>query len=111
MTTKKKNSAPRPLSRAEISAFVFGGGMPRALGMHMVSLSRGRVTAEMQVKDLHRNRTGTVNGGAIMALADAAAAAGALANMPPQHRGGTMESKANFFAPATGPVLKALCVP
>ena len=46
-----------------------------------------------------------------MAFADVTAAAGAVANMPPGHRGGTLESKTNFFASGLGPVLKAVSVP
>ena len=111
MATKKKPARVSGPQQIKIAAFVFGGGMPRTLGMRLVSLSRKRVVAEMPVKDLHRNRTGRVNGGAIMAFADATAAAGAVANMPPGHRGGTVESKTNFFAPGLGPVLKAVSVP
>ncbi len=90
---------------------VFKGGMPTTLGMRLVSVTRKKVVAEMPVKDMHRNWNGRVNGGAIMSLADATGAAGARANMPPNHRGGTLESKTNFFAAGEGPVLRAVSVP
>ncbi|MBI3915921.1 MAG: PaaI family thioesterase [Betaproteobacteria bacterium] len=87
------------------------GGMPRALGVKLVSVSKKRVVAEMPVKPMHVNRGGRVNGGAIMAFGDICGAVGAVANMPPAHRGGTIESKTNFFAAGQGPVLKAISVP
>jgi len=90
---------------------VFRGGMPTTLGMRLVSISRKKVVAEMVVKDQHLNWNGRVNGGAIMSLADATGAAGAVANMPPGHRGGTLESKTNFFAAGEGPVLRAVSIP
>ena len=90
---------------------VFKGGMPTTLGMRLVSVTKKKVVAEMPVKDMHRNWNGRVNGGAIMSLADATGAAGARANMPPNHRGGTLESKTNFFAAGDGPVLRAVSVP
>ena len=90
---------------------VFIGGMPTTLGMKLVSISKKKVVAEMVVEDQHRNWNGRVNGGAIMSLADATGAAGAVANMPPNHRGGTLESKTNFFAAGQGPVLRAVAIP
>ena len=38
-------------------------------------------------------------------------ALGAVANRPPGYRGGTIESKTNFFASGVGPVLKAVSIP
>ena len=87
------------------------GGMPKALGIRVTSLSPRKVTAEMPVKPMHLNMNGRVNGGAIMAFADVLGALGAVANRPPGYRGGTIESKTNFFASGVGPVLSAVCVP
>ncbi len=90
---------------------VLKSGVPRALGVRLVSLSKRKVVAEMHVKRLHINRTGRVNGGALMAFADVMGAAGTVANLPPGHRTGTLESKTNFFRAGKGPVLKAESVP
>jgi 1,4-dihydroxy-2-naphthoyl-CoA hydrolase len=60
---------------------------------------------------MHTNVNGRVNGGAIMAFADALGAVGAVANRPPGYRGGTIESKTNFFAAGVGPLLLAVSVP
>ena len=90
---------------------VMKGGMPRALGVRILSLTRKKVVGEMPIKPMHLNETGKVNGGAIMAFADVLGAAGAVANRPPRHRGGTIESKTNFFAAGQGPVLSAVSIP
>ena len=90
---------------------VLKGGMPQALGIRVTSLARRKVVGEMHITPLHCNLNGRVNGGAIMAFADALGAVGAVANRPPGYRGGTIESKTNFFAAGKGPVLSAVSVP
>jgi uncharacterized protein (TIGR00369 family) len=90
---------------------IFNVGLPRALGVRLRSLTPRRVVADMRVKRAHLNRNGRVGGGVLMALADVMGAAGAVANKPVGFRGGTLESKTNFFAAATGPVLVAESVP
>ena len=90
---------------------VFLGGMPKTLGMKLVLLSKKKVIVDMPVKDMHRNWNGRVNGGAIMSLADASGAAGASFNNPPDRRGGTLESKTNFFSAGVGPVMRAVSIP
>ncbi len=108
---RAKKSAAKPSPQSPNPNRVFQGGMPTTLGMKLVSVSKKKVVAEMVVKDQHRNWNGRVNGGAIMSLADATGAAGAVANMPPHHRGGTLESKTNFFAAGMGPVMRAVAIP
>jgi len=90
---------------------VMKGGMPRALGVRLVSVTKKRVVAEMRVKPMHINRTGRVNGGALMAFADVVGAVGTVANLPPGYRTGTLESKTNFFRAGERPVLKAVSTP
>ena len=86
-------------------------GMPRTLGVRVVSISRKKVIAELPVKPMHINRSGRVNGGALMAFADVMGAAGTVANLPSGYRTGTLESKTNFFRAGMGPVLKAVSIP
>lgn len=86
-------------------------GMPRALGMRIVSITKKRVLAEMRIKPIHINRSKRVNGGALMAFADVMGAAGTVANLPRGHRTGTLESKTNFFRAGQGPVMKAVSIP
>jgi uncharacterized protein (TIGR00369 family) len=107
---KKRNDGAKRV-RAPVKSRVMLGGMPRALGVKLVSVGKKRVVAEMPVRPMHMNRGGRVNGGAIMAFGDVCGAVGAVANMPPGHRGGTVESKTNFFAAGQGPVLKAVSIP
>ncbi len=98
-------------ARAAAVSPVMKGGMPRALGIRIVSLTAKKVVGEMPIKPMHLNQNGRVNGGAIMAFADVLGAAGAVLNRPPGHRGGTIESKTNFFVAGTGPVLFAVSIP
>ncbi len=86
-------------------------GTPRTLGVRLIALTRKKVIGEVPIKPMHLNETGKVNGGAIMAFGDVLGAAGAVANRPPRHRGGTIESKTNFFAAGRGPVLSAVSIP
>jgi 1,4-dihydroxy-2-naphthoyl-CoA hydrolase len=104
---RKDTRAARLRSAREL----FRVGLPRALGVRLRSLMPGKVIAEMRVKAAHLNRNKRVGGGVLMALADVMGAAGAVANRPLGFRGGTLESKTNFFAAGTGPVLTAVSVP
>lgn len=97
--------------RARIERDVFQCGTPRVLSISLGTFSRKKVTGEMRVGSKHINRSGRVNGGAIMAFADVLGAMGTVANLPPGHRTTTLESKTNFFAAGEGPLLKAVSVP
>ena len=108
-TSKPSSKAKRALAAAHSP--VLRGGMPRTLGVRLLSLTRKRVVGEMRIKPMHINNSGSVNGGAIMAFGDVLGAAGAVANRPPGYRGGTIESKTNFFVAGTGPVLSGVAIP
>ena len=86
-------------------------GMGRALGIKLKKLSRRRLDAEMKVQEDHINRSGRINGGALMAFADILGALGTLANLPEGFRTTTLESKTNFFAAGEGAKLAATVVP
>jgi uncharacterized protein (TIGR00369 family) len=112
--TKAKRSVrhkPDPANLLPGATPVLRGGMPQALGVRVTALTRKKVVGEMDIKPLHMNLNGRVNGGAIMAFADVLGAVGAVANRPPGYRGGTIESKTNFFTAGVGPVLKAVSIP
>ena len=111
MAARSKRKGRAGPAGSTVKSRVLLGGMPRALGVNLVSVSKKRVVAEMPLKPMHMNTGGRVNGGAIMAYGDVCGAVGAVANMPPGHRGGTIESKTNFFAAGKGPVLKAVSIP
>jgi uncharacterized protein (TIGR00369 family) len=90
---------------------VHSGGLAKTLGVSILSVTKKRVTAEMPITPNHLNRSGRVAGGALMAFADLLGATGTVANLPPDHRTTTLESKTNFFAAGEGPVLKAVAKP
>jgi uncharacterized protein (TIGR00369 family) len=106
----RKKSTPKAAAARPRSP-VLDVGLPKALGIKLLTLTRKKITAEMAVTDMHLNRTGRVAGGAIMSFADALGAVGAVFHRPPGYRGGTVESKTNFFAAGRGPVLTAVTVP
>jgi 1,4-dihydroxy-2-naphthoyl-CoA hydrolase len=110
-TQAARRSKDTRAARLRSARQLFRIGLPHALGVRLRSLTPRKVTAEMRVKPAHFNRNGRVGGGVLMALADVMGAAGAVANRPLRFRGGTLESKTNFFAAATGPVLTAVSVP
>jgi 1,4-dihydroxy-2-naphthoyl-CoA hydrolase len=99
---------PAPRDPREV---VRSGGLAKTLGVNIVSVTKKRVTAEMPITPSHLNRSGRVAGGALMAFADLLGATGTVANLPPDHRTTTLESKTNFFAAGEGPVLKAIAKP
>ena len=101
----------RKSTRATADSPVMLGGMPRALGVRLISVSRKKIVGELPITSMHLNKGGNVNGGAMMAFGDVLGACGAVANRPPGHRGGTIESKTNFFAAGEAPVLKAVSKP
>lgn len=108
---KKAGSAAKPAAKnLNVGKPVLGGGMPRALGVRVTSVTRKKVVGEMPITSMHLNLNGRVNGGAIMAFADVLGAVGAVAHRPPGYRGGTIESKTNFFAAGTGPMLSAVSI-
>ena len=90
---------------------ILSGGMSRSLGFRITGIQPRKITAEMPLTVRHMNSNGRVNGGAIMAFADQLGAVGAAMHRPAGYRGGTLESKTNFFSSGDGPALFAVCVP
>lgn len=112
MSEKKSGRLTALSAKAlEHARSVFDYGLPVMLGVRALEVGPDRVTAEMQVKSEHINRGGRVGGGVLMAMADVMGAAGSVAHRPLGYRGGTIESKTNFFSAAKGPVLRAICIP
>lgn len=108
---KAKDASTKKPSRGRAHEVVLYGGMARTLGVRLMSVSKKRVVAEMQVGSKHLNRSCRVNGGALMAFADVLGATGTVANLPAGYRTTTLESKTNFFAAGEAPVLKAVSKP
>src|SRR3954469_11671447 len=109
---KKKTPAKKTLvSMAHDPHRVMKNGVARTLGMRVLSVSPRRVIAEMPIDDRHMNRNGRVNGGALMAFADAMGAVGTVANLAPGFFTTTLESKTNFFAAGAGPIINGVSKP
>lgn len=111
MAKKKTPSKKTLVSMAHDPHRVMKNGVARTLGMRVLSVSPKRVIAEMPIDDRHMNRNGRVNGGALMAFADAMGAVGTVANLPPGYLTTTLESKTNFFAAGDAPLIKAVSKP
>jgi uncharacterized protein (TIGR00369 family) len=90
---------------------VMQNGVAKTLGMRIVSMSKKKIVAEMPVDERHMNRNGRVNGGALMAFADAMGAVGTVANLPAGHLTTTLESKTNFFVAGAGPMITGVSKP
>ena len=111
-TSKASKTPAAAAGRAPIPhEVVHRGGMAKNLGVRLLKVTKQRIVAEMPVEEKHLNRSGRVNGGALMAFADLLGATGTVANLPPGHRTTTLESKTNFFAAGVGPVLSAISKP
>lgn len=70
-----------------------------ALGIEIVSATKDRVEGEMEARSQHLTAGRRVNGGVLMAFADAIASYAAGLNTPTDQTTTTLESKANFCAP------------
>jgi len=90
---------------------ILRGGMAKSLGLRLTEVKPNIVTAQMKLLPRHLNHNGRVNGGAIMAFADLLGAIGASLHRPAGWRGGTLESKTNFFASGHGPHITGICTP
>ncbi len=108
---KAAKPAAAPKRSSDLTSPVLEAGFPKALGIRILTMTKRKITAEMPVKDTHLNRTGRVAGGVIMSFADVLGAVGAVMHRPLGYRGGTVESKTNFFAAGRGPVLRAVTMP
>ena len=90
---------------------ILSGGMARMLGFEVTAITPRKVSARMKLLPRHMNHNRRVNGGALMAFADYLGALGAAMHRPEGYRGGTLESKTNFFASGTGEAILADCIP
>ena len=86
--------------------------LPRWLGIELTDASADRIAAEVIVREDHAIETGTIHGGAIMAIADTLGALGTIANLRPGQWTTTLESKTNFLGPArVGTKILCECLP
>jgi uncharacterized protein (TIGR00369 family) len=81
------------------------------LGMRFVETGPDRVVAELEIRDHLRTVRGTLHGGALMALADAAGGTATILNLPEGAATATIESKTNFFAAGKSGTVRAETTP
>jgi len=110
-TKKTSKTNGKLLSSGHDPNRVMQNGVARTLGMRIVSMTKKKIVAEMPIDERHMNRNGRVNGGALMAFADAMGAVGTVANLPRGFFTTTLESKTNFFAAGAGPIINGVSKP
>jgi len=110
-TKKTSKTNGKLLSSGHDPNRVMQNGVARTLGMRIVSMTKKKIVAEMPIDERHMNRNGRVNGGALMAFADAMGAVGTVANLAPGFFTTTLESKTNFFAAGAGPIINGVSKP
>lgn len=73
----------------------------KTIGVDIIEASPERVVGKLLVRPDLCTSSGTLHGGAVMALADSLGAVGAFLSLPPGARGTTtLESKTNFLSAA-----------
>ncbi len=88
------------------------GLYPGLLRMRFVEATPESVKAELTVREELCTVPGVMHGGAIMGFADTLGAVGTVLNLPRGAGTTTIESKTNFFAPATtGATILGECTP
>lgn len=93
------------------TAAVPPGCLLDTLGIVLTHVGRGRARAEMRVGAVHLNQRGVLQGGGLVAFADAAAGWAAYAALP-EGRYTTLELKCNLLGKVTaGDVLVAAATP
>ncbi len=80
----------------------------RTLGIRIVKLSKGRAVLEMNVDQKLHNLSGTMHGGIMGDLADAAMGIALATTLKPQEDFTTVEFKMNFLRPHIKGPLKAV---
>jgi uncharacterized protein (TIGR00369 family) len=86
-------------------------GIDKMLGITFSSADRRRVVALLTIEPEHLSACGAIHSGVVATLAGCANSHGAVLNLPPGCATTTLETKANFFSPGAGPVLRAEAYP
>lgn len=72
----------------------------RFVGFQLIKTGRGRAVCEMRMKKHHVNTIGTIHGGILCDLSDAAMGYAVTTLFSPGEKGVTVEFKINFLKPA-----------
>lgn len=99
---------PEPPVDPEILNAHHRGTLTALLGARFVEATKGRLVAELSIRDELLTVGGRVHGGTLMSLANLVGATGTFLNLPADATGTTtLESKTNFFAGARGGLIRA----
>lgn len=75
----------------------------KLVGFRLLSSGKGRAVCELKTGRRHANTMGTVHGGILCALADAAMGFAFMSLIPENAKGATIEFKINFLRPVYFP--------
>ena len=100
-----------------VQAIIRGEALPppvaKLIGFDLVSVEQGKAVIHFQATEVHRNPMGTLHGGILCDIADAAMGIAYASNLDEGESFTTLELKINFFKPiwnarlrATGRVVK-----
>lgn len=82
-------------------------GVARLIGLRMVEIDRDRAVFELDADERHSNPMGTLHGGVICDLADAALGMAWASDLDEGESFTTLELKVNFFKPIWRAILRA----
>lgn len=95
------------LAKAMISGDVPQPPVGRLIGFELVSVEPGQAVIEFQATESHRNPMGTLHGGVLCDIADAAMGMAYASNLNDGESFTTLELKINFLKPVWNARLKA----
>jgi len=106
------HSPPAPQSHLDWLNGWIAGTQPNPpvttlIGMYGISAEAGKITLQMQAGPQHANPMGTLHGGILCDLADAAMGMAFISTLPPDESFTTLELKINFLRPVWNDLLIA----
>ena len=107
MTTKRAASSKLEQIRARLRDSAPLLPIGAHLGFHITAVHPGRVTIELDVRQHHTNAVGTLHGGVLCDIADAAMALAHATNLEADESFTTLELKINFLKPVWKGKLRA----
>jgi uncharacterized protein (TIGR00369 family) len=100
------------LAPTDKSPFNFPFSIMKTLGLRLVAVGEGTASFEMQAKtELHSNPMGTIHGGVLCDIADAAIGTAHFTTLTQGESFTTMDLQINFFRPVWSERLKAASRP
>jgi uncharacterized protein (TIGR00369 family) len=105
--TRKANSAPVIAAATDAVREEFPGQIGQLLGLTMTGVGAGRATIEFEASERHANPMGTLHGGVLCDIADAAMGVAYKSTLGDGETFTTLELKINFLRPVWNAKLRA----